>query len=119
LQAGENPQKAGFSASNYKAFALLTARLSNSAFVPAKNMGRMFTKEQFKLLLQRNRIENVWSVMKLNYNLIYHRARSALRECSDISFTAFLPFCFILLKTLRSGSYRLVHLLQNSNFDRL
>ncbi|MBQ7159928.1 MAG: hypothetical protein IJS09_10990 [Treponema sp.] len=22
-------------------------------------------------------IENVWSVMKLNYNLIYHRARSA------------------------------------------
>ena len=42
-----------------------------------KNMKRMLTKEQFELLLRRNRIENVWSVMKLNYNLIYHRARSA------------------------------------------
>ena len=41
-----------------------------------KNMNRTMTKEQFQLLLQRNRIENVWSVMKLNYNLIYHRARS-------------------------------------------
>ncbi len=39
-------------------------------------MNRTMTKEQFQLLLQRNRIENVWSVMKLNYNLIYHRARS-------------------------------------------
>ena len=27
--------------------------------------------------LQRNRIENAWSVMKLNYNLIYHHAGSA------------------------------------------
>ena len=34
------------------------------------------TKEQFHLLRNRNIIENVWSVMKLNYNLIYHRARS-------------------------------------------
>ena len=42
-----------------------------------KNMNRMLTKEQFEMLLHRNRIENVWSVMKLNYNLIYHRARSA------------------------------------------
>ena len=42
-----------------------------------KNMNRMLNKEQFELLLRRNRIENVWSVMKLNYNLIYHRARSA------------------------------------------
>ena len=42
-----------------------------------KNMKRMLTREQFMLLLKRNRIENIWSVMKLNYNLIYHRARSA------------------------------------------
>ena len=42
-----------------------------------KNMNRLLSKEQFEMLLQRNRIENVWSVMKLNYNLIYHRARSA------------------------------------------
>ena len=41
-----------------------------------KNMNRVLTEEQFQLLLKRNRIENVWSVMKLNYNLIYHRARS-------------------------------------------
>ena len=41
-----------------------------------KNMKRMLTEEQFLLLSKRNRIENVWSVMKLNYNLIYHRARS-------------------------------------------
>ena len=41
-----------------------------------KNMKRMLTEGQFRLLLNRNRIENVWSVMKLNYNLIYHRARS-------------------------------------------
>ena len=40
-------------------------------------MKRMLSLEQFKMLLKRNRIENVWSVMKLNYNLIYHRARSA------------------------------------------
>ena len=41
-----------------------------------KNDPKMLTEEQFQLLLKRNRIENVWSVMKLNYNLIYHRARS-------------------------------------------
>lgn len=41
-----------------------------------KNMNRPMTKEQFQFLLKRNRIENVWSVLKLNYNLIYHRARS-------------------------------------------
>lgn len=42
-----------------------------------------------------------------------------LHYSSDISFTAFLPFCFILLKTRRSGSCYLIHLLQNSNFDLL
>ncbi len=41
-----------------------------------KNMKRMITPEQHQLLLNRNRIENIWSVMKLNYNLIYHKARS-------------------------------------------
>ena len=41
-----------------------------------KNMKRIMTKEQFHLLRNRNIIENVGSVMKLNYNLIYHRARS-------------------------------------------
>lgn len=41
-----------------------------------KNMNRIMTSEQHQLLLNRNRIENVWSVMKLNYNLIYHKARS-------------------------------------------
>ena len=39
-------------------------------------MKRMLTHEQFRLLLNCNRIENVWSVMRLNYNLVYHRARS-------------------------------------------
>lgn len=39
-------------------------------------MKRMLTHEQFRLLMNRNRIENVWSVMRLNYNLVYHRARS-------------------------------------------
>lgn len=41
-----------------------------------RNMKRMLTEKQFRLLMRRNKIENVWSVMKLNYNLIYHRARS-------------------------------------------
>ena len=41
-----------------------------------KNMKRAMTAEQYQLLLNRNRIENVWSVMKLNYSLIYHKARS-------------------------------------------
>lgn len=41
-----------------------------------KNMRSPMTRRQFQLLLKRNRIENVWSVMKLNYNLVYHRARS-------------------------------------------
>lgn len=43
---------------------------------PRKNMRRLLTREQYRLLLNRNRIENVWQVMKLNYNLVYHRARS-------------------------------------------
>lgn len=41
-----------------------------------KNMKRIMTKEQFRLLRNRNIIESIWSAMKLNYNLIYHRARS-------------------------------------------
>ena len=41
-----------------------------------KNMNRLMSEEQFQLLNSRNIIENVWSVLKLNYNLIYHRARS-------------------------------------------
>lgn len=41
-----------------------------------KNMRSPMTRRQFQLLLKRNKIENVWSVMKLNYNLVYHRARS-------------------------------------------
>ena len=41
-----------------------------------KNMNRPMTKEQCQFLHNRNIIENVWSVLKLNYNLIYHRARS-------------------------------------------
>ena len=41
-----------------------------------KNMRHPMTKEQFQLLRNRNCIENVWSVMKKNYNLIYHAARS-------------------------------------------
>lgn len=41
-----------------------------------KNMKRLMSKEQLQLLHNRNIIENVWSVLKLNYNLIYHRARS-------------------------------------------
>lgn len=44
-------------------------------------MKRMLTHEQFRLLMNRNRIENAWSVMRLNYNLVYHRARS-VAECS-------------------------------------
>jgi len=41
-----------------------------------KNMKRLMTEEQFQLLRNRNCIENVWSVLKKNYNLIYHAARS-------------------------------------------
>ena len=41
-----------------------------------KNMNRPMTKEQFQPLIKRNRIENVWPVMKMNYNLIYHRETS-------------------------------------------
>ena len=81
-----------------------------------KNMNRMLTKEQFKMLMQRNRIENVWSVMKLNYNLIYHRARSATGMFRHF-FYSISGFCFILLPMYRSISYRFTHLLQNSNFD--
>lgn len=43
-----------------------------------KNMKRLMTKEQYRLLRNRNIIENVWSVLKLNYNLVYHRARSVV-----------------------------------------
>lgn len=43
-----------------------------------KNMRRLMTKEQCQLLHNRNAIENVWSVLKLNYNLVYHRARSVV-----------------------------------------
>lgn len=43
-----------------------------------KNMKRTMTKEQGKLLRNRNCIENVWSVMKRFYNLIYHAARSVI-----------------------------------------
>lgn len=43
-----------------------------------KNMKRLMTKEQYQLLRNRNVIENVWSVLKLNYNLVYHRARSVI-----------------------------------------
>lgn len=43
-----------------------------------KNMGRIMSKQHFDLLRKRNIIENVWSVMKLNYNLVYHRARSVI-----------------------------------------
>ena len=39
-------------------------------------MNRLMSEEQFQLLNSRNIIENVWSVLKLNYNLIYHRAGS-------------------------------------------
>lgn len=41
-----------------------------------KNMSRPMIRRLFHFLLKHNRIENVWSVMKLNYNLIYHRERS-------------------------------------------
>ena len=47
-------------------------------------MKRIMTKEQFRLLRNRNIIENVWSVMKLNYNLIYHRARSVMGDSSRL-----------------------------------
>ena len=48
----------------------------NPCTAPRKNMNRLMSEEQFQLLNSRNIIENVWSVLKLNYNLIYHRARS-------------------------------------------
>lgn len=72
-----------------------------------KNMNRILTHEQFQLLLNRNRIKNVWSVMKLNYNLIYHRTRSVngifrqffysisafLLHLADDAKQCFLPNC--------------------------
>lgn len=39
-------------------------------------MRRPITRRQFQFLLKRNRIESVWSVIKLNYNLVYHRVRN-------------------------------------------
>ena len=36
-----------------------------------KDMKRMLSQERFQMLLQRNRIENIWSVMELNDNLLY------------------------------------------------
>ncbi len=77
-----------------------------------KNMKRMITAEQNQLLLNRNRIENVWSVMKLNYNLIYHKARSItgifrhffysisafLFHFVDNETQWFLPNCFVQQK---------------------
>ena len=46
---------------------------------------------------QSNRIENVWSVMKMNYNLIYHRARSATGMSRHI-FYSISDFLFHLIE---------------------
>jgi hypothetical protein len=40
-----------------------------------KNMKCLMSEQQALLLRKRNCIENVWSVMKKNYNLSYHAAR--------------------------------------------
>lgn len=64
-----------------------------------KNMKRPMTRQQFKLLRNRNRIENVWSVMKMNYNLIYHRARSVTGMFRHF----FYSICAFLFHKIKSG----------------
>lgn len=41
-----------------------------------KGINRLMTQEQFRLLNNWNITGNLWSVLKLDYNLIHHRARS-------------------------------------------
>ena len=41
-----------------------------------KGINRLMTQEQFRLLNNCNITGNLWSVLKLDYNLIHHRARS-------------------------------------------
>jgi len=41
-----------------------------------KNMKRIMSEQQAKLLRRRNRIETVWGVLKERFQLVYHAARS-------------------------------------------
>ena len=41
-----------------------------------KNMKRIMSEQQAKLLRKRNRIETVWDVLKERFQLVYHAARS-------------------------------------------
>jgi hypothetical protein len=69
-----------------------------------KNMKRLMTEEQFQLLRNRNCIENVWSVLKKSYNLIYHAARSipGMFRHFFYSITAFLLHQIIAVKNISS-----------------
>lgn len=81
-----------------------------------KNMRRLMTKEQCQLLRNRNIIENVWSVLKLNYNLIYHRARSVVGMFRHF-FSVFLLFCFIGFMKNITFPYKIQSFAENSIFD--
>ncbi len=78
-----------------------------------KNMKRLMTKQQFDYLRKRNRIENIWSVIKLNYNLIYHRARSIVGMFKHFlySISAFLyhavDYVSIFFKLLNRNTQKL------------
>lgn len=74
------------------------------------------TKEQCQLLRNRNIIENVWSVLKLNYNLIYHRARSVVGMFRHF-FSVFLLFCFIGFMKNITFPYKIQSFAENSIFD--
>lgn len=83
-----------------------------------KNMKRPMTKEQFQFLLKRNRIENVWSVLKLNYNLIYHRARSVTGMFRNF-FYSISAFLFHLVEDAMPWFLPYFNSVQNLNFDLL
>ena len=79
-------------------------------------MNRLMSEEQFQLLNSRNIIENVWSVLKLNYNLIYHRARSITGMFRHFFFSI-SAFLFHKTNELRKEFSSKLCVLENLNFD--
>jgi len=43
---------------------------------PRKNMKRVMSKGQYKLMKRRSKIETLWDVLKERYGLVFHLARS-------------------------------------------
>ncbi len=78
-----------------------------------KNMKRLMSKKQGVLLRKRNCIENVWSVLKKNYQLIYHQARSVKGMFRHF----FYSLASFLLNRLNKNLYNLC--LNNLNIGKL